>query len=124
MSERLRVLLVEDDLSIAEATEVKLSPRFEVRVAHELEEALAMVDQWTPDVIVSDYYLGIFTAKDLFLRIEREHPKIRRIVYSDADPEEYEFLIQRRLASQAVWKWDRFGKLVEAIETPDEEVVT
>jgi CheY-like chemotaxis protein len=55
VASRKRVLVVEDNPDVAEMTVVMLeSFGHEVRMTHRVDDALAVVDTWSPEIIVSD----------------------------------------------------------------------
>lgn len=73
----LRMLYVEDDRisAILFSAAVHLQGGFELRVAEDGEEALALVSDWTPDVLVLDAHLPDVNGFDL-LRALRQRPSL------------------------------------------------
>jgi CheY-like chemotaxis protein len=67
----MRLLYVEDNrinaLLFEEA--LKLQQGFELRVAEDGEQAMAMVQQWRPDVLVLDSHLPDTTGAELLQRL-------------------------------------------------------
>ena len=53
-----RVLIVDDDLDFGQDLEVMLPDRFSLRLAADGEEALRLVAEWDPDVVLLDIRLG------------------------------------------------------------------
>ena len=57
MEHRIRVLLVDDNISQREAVEAVLEDEFEVHTAHSAQEVLNRVDRELFDVIVTDWQM-------------------------------------------------------------------
>lgn len=75
----LRMLYVEDDRinAMLFSAAVQLQGGFELRVAEDSEEALALVSDWTPDVLVLDAHLPDTNGFDL-LQTLRQQPSLSR----------------------------------------------
>ncbi|QDM40609.1 MULTISPECIES: response regulator [Bacteria] len=70
-----RVLYVDDEPDIREIAELSLSldPGFDVRTAASGEEALALVAEWQPDVILLDVMMPVMDGPAVLARLrERE----------------------------------------------------
>jgi DNA-binding response OmpR family regulator len=53
-----RILVVEDDAILAEAYRIKLSAKYDVRIAPSGEDGVRQVEKWSPDVVLLDLYLS------------------------------------------------------------------
>jgi signal transduction histidine kinase len=72
-----RVLLVEDDADAREVTVTGLEKAgFEIRAVGTAQTALALLDEWLPDVIVSDIGLPVIDGYE-FMRLLRSRPPER-----------------------------------------------
>lgn len=58
MSERLTILLVDDDAVLVEALKAVLEQRYRVLTAHSGEEAVAVVSEELPDLIILDVMMS------------------------------------------------------------------
>ena len=62
-----KILLVEDELNIREATvEILELKNFEVQSADNGQEALDLLDSWTPDLIISDIMMPVMDGQELY----------------------------------------------------------
>ena len=69
-TEKLRVLLVEDDHDLAEVTQVALELEgLEVTVAHDGAEGLAAAARLRPDVIITDLIMPVLDGLQLIQRL-------------------------------------------------------
>jgi CheY-like chemotaxis protein len=68
----VQVLIVEDNVDAAEALAIAVGLwGHEVRVAHDAESALALVERWEPDVVVSDLGLPRMDGHELARTLRR-----------------------------------------------------
>jgi len=68
---------VDDEHSILNLIRLALAADgFEVRTAHSVDEALAILATWLPDYIVSDYCMPHKTGEDFFEVVLARHPDI------------------------------------------------
>lgn len=84
-----RVLLVDDEPGVLNAL-ARLFVRHgaEVRTAPSAEAALAMLDEFAPDVVVSDHRMAGMTGVELLLVVAARLPSARRVLlsgYADID---------------------------------------
>ena len=91
----LRMLYVEDDRinAMLFSAAVQLQGGFELRVAEDSEEALALVSDWTPDVLVLDAHLPDTNGFDLLQTLRRQ-PSLSRtpafMCSADGEPDDLE----------------------------------
>jgi two-component system KDP operon response regulator KdpE len=108
-----RILVVDDEIQIARVLRASLSAqRYDVRTANDPEEALRLIDEWHPDLIVTDLMMPGMTGIDLCRAVRRkartpilvlsvrdqEHAKVEAL---DAGADDYvtkPFSIQELLA--------------------------
>ncbi|MBD3730572.1 MAG: response regulator [Sphingomonadales bacterium] len=76
----MRVLYVDDEPDIREIAEISLGldPQFEVRTAPSGEAALALVEQWVPDVALFDVMMPGMDGPQLLARM-RERPALANL---------------------------------------------
>ena len=76
-----RILVVEDECALAQNLKNFLGRRSaDVRVAHDGENALEMLESFTPDVVVLDYGLPLMNGLQTYTEIVRRHARHARPV--------------------------------------------
>jgi len=90
---RLDVLVVDDDDDVRGPTADLLRTRHHVRVANGLREAVDQLVRQVPDAIVCDFDLPPYRGDVLLGLVAREHPEVRRVLYtaSPIEPTEVRF---------------------------------
>lgn len=85
---RWRVLLVEDEHVLRQATERMLALHFEVVAVGAVDEAIGALQRFAFDVVVTDVLLGdnAKRGEELLVYVESRHPRIARIVLSGTPP--------------------------------------
>ena len=78
----LDVLVVDDDVEDASAVAKLLRQRHSVRIAVGLREAVHEVAKKIPDVVICAYEMPPYRGDALLAMIAREHPEVRRILFS------------------------------------------
>lgn len=82
-----RVLIVDDEMQITRVLRVALSAQgYDVRAANESEEALLLVKDWSPDLIITDLMMPGMTGVEL-TRAVRTRSSVPIIVLSVRDQE-------------------------------------
>ncbi len=76
------VLIVDDDVVHASAIAKMLRSRYAVRIAVGLRDAVHEVAARVPHVIVCAYEMPPFRGDALLAMIAREHPEVRRVLFS------------------------------------------
>jgi DNA-binding response OmpR family regulator len=80
---RLRVLVVDDEPLIAETVTAILNVHgFEAREATSGEDALEVARSFQPDIVLSDVLMPRMTGVDLGVRLRREFPQTRVLLFS------------------------------------------
>ena len=84
-----RILVVDDDPMVGKALSRRLRREgFDVAVAPSGLAALALVEGFAPDLVISDYRMPGMTGVELLEALGRRWPRARRILLSgDADPD-------------------------------------
>ncbi|MCW5851467.1 MAG: response regulator transcription factor [Anaerolineae bacterium] len=83
-----RILVVDDDPSIAEAISLTLEDEgYTVQTLHDGKKVWDKVDLWTPDVIILDILMSGYDGREIARRL-KEHQATRQIpiVISSAHP--------------------------------------
>lgn len=74
-----RILIVEDDASLRRLLEMRLTiDGYVTRAAADGADALAMLDEWTPDVVVADVMMPRLSGLSL-CRAIRDQPRLASI---------------------------------------------
>src|SRR5690349_949555 len=82
MSESYRILVVDDETQITRVLRRGLSARgYEVQAAHDGEEALAIYEQWPPDLVITDLSMPQMSGLEL-CRLLRRRSQVPIIVLS------------------------------------------
>ena len=93
----LRVLVIDDDGSFRKLLEVALgmeSPVDEVRTAADGQEAIALVEEFQPDLVFVDSLLPQMPGEEVCIRLEESVPDARIISLSGM-PENHETIQTR-----------------------------
>ena len=78
-----RVLIVDDERTIADTLVLIFSNAgYEARAAYCGEDALALVEEWPPDVAILDVYLPGINGIALAIRLKAEFPECRLTLFS------------------------------------------
>lgn len=80
---RLRIILVEDDVLVANATARLLRAlRHDVRIVLDSRLALDAVRDHPPDVVISDLRMPHVTGEEVLAMVRNRHPNIARLLVS------------------------------------------
>ncbi len=108
---RLGILIVDDDELVVRATRRFLNAAYRVRTATDALNAMRECAIEVPNVVISDLdMLPVLT------RIHREHPSVRRVIYSGSRSEFLGELVQTGVADAAASKPATLEQLKQAIE--------
>jgi len=116
----IRVLVVDDQALFREALHTLLSVQPDIKVVGEAgngEEALRMIADSQPDVVLMDLQMPVMDGVAATRRIQAEHPTSRVIVLTTFDDDEYVFEGLRAGAIGYLLKDVSAQKLVEAIHS-------
>jgi two-component system, NarL family, sensor histidine kinase NreB len=119
MPEQLKILMLEDtpaDAEIIQRLLLKEKLRFEFSLAINKEAYLLALDQFVPDVILSDNSLPQFNSVDALEIARQRFPGIPFIMVTGAASEEFAADIIKSGADDYILK-DRLNKLPAAIDT-------
>jgi putative two-component system response regulator len=111
--ERATILVVEDDRMVREVLEEHLTRlRYQVLAADSAEAALHLLEEITPDLVLTDVHMGPMSGIDLCARLKRDPrfqltPVIILTGYAD---------LEARVAGLAAGADDFFAKPVDFIE--------
>ncbi len=74
-----KVLIIEDDQSLASAYRVKLSPHFETKSVITGDDGIKITNEWLPDFIILDLFLiGDKTGQEVLAELKK-NPKTKKI---------------------------------------------
>ncbi len=116
----IRVLLVDDQALFREALHTLLSVQPNIEVVGEAgdgEEALRLVAQYQPDVVLMDLQMPVMDGVAATRRLQSEYPASRAIMLTTFDDDEYVFEGLRAGAIGYLLKDVSAQKLVEAIQS-------
>jgi CheY-like chemotaxis protein len=78
-----RILIVDDEHIIADTLATIFSNAgYEAKAAYTAEQALALIEQWSPDLALIDVFLPGMNGVDLALRLKAELPGCRLTLIS------------------------------------------
>lgn len=118
MTRSASVLLVDDDDVLREMMRVALSRHESFEVvgdARNGEDALVLVDQVHPDIVVLDLSLPGIAGRDVLTRLRATNPYIRVVVYSGAESEGARSALDLG-AHEVVAKSDHLSGLLTVLE--------
>jgi len=88
LQENIRVLVVDDEPEIGnmlrDFLERRVGPAFEIRIAHDGEEGLAMMEKDLPDVLVLDIKMPVKDGREVYREIIKRQWPVSVIVFFDA----------------------------------------
>jgi DNA-binding NtrC family response regulator len=84
---RDRVLIVDDEVEVANCLRRLLRRHFQVEIACSGEEALQRLERFDADVVVSDFRMAEMSGRELLCRVHERRPDAIRVLMSGwADP--------------------------------------
>jgi DNA-binding response OmpR family regulator len=104
MPHALDVLIIDDDPMITRALARVISAPHTVRLAHELGQALALLEERTPDVVLCDFLLGALTAAGFLRTVRARWPQVRLVLHSASRAELWHELLADGTIDRAVVK--------------------
>lgn len=78
----LRVLVVDDDRAVLESVAEAIEDRFKVLTASSGAEALKIIKDERPEIVLSDQRMSPMTGLDLLEKVAATWPNIRRLLYT------------------------------------------
>ncbi len=83
----VRLLIVDDEPEVGRALRRLLRAEFEVAIALGGAEALARLEAFDPDVVLSDFRMAGMNGVELLAEVRRRRPATRRVLLTgDTDP--------------------------------------
>jgi DNA-binding NtrC family response regulator len=98
------VLILDDDAMITRALARLLRGRHTVRLAHTPAEALALMEERLPEVLLCDFELGQGTASELLRTVKTRWPAVRCVLHSASRMELWTELLRDRIIDHVVAK--------------------
>lgn len=115
---QIRVVLADDHQVVREGTRRMLERESDMAVVGEAEdgtEAVRLVDELHPDVVVMDVRMPGLNGIEATKQIKSAHPQVRVLVFTAHDDDRYVFPLLDAGASGYVLKTTRRRELVQAI---------
>jgi len=116
---KIRVLIVDDHTLVRDGIKALLSLVADIEVVGEAEngkEALAMVNNLAPDVVLMDLAMPVMSGLEATRRIRKEFPRTRVLALTQYDDSEYVIPVIEAGASGFVTKMVAFSELASAIQ--------
>ena len=114
---RYKVLLVDDEEELVRALAERLEIRqLECQVALNGEEALRMVEDSPPHVILLDLKMPGMDGMEVLRRVKKSHPKIQVVVLTGHGSESDEQIVRRLGAIDYLQKPVDIRELVKALD--------
>jgi len=117
--QKIRVLLVDDHAILREGIKALLGTQNNIEVVAEAEngrEAVLKATQFDPDVVILDISMPLMDGLEATRQMKRQCPKIRILILTMHDDEEYFFQLLRAGASGYITKRAVGSELASAIE--------
>lgn len=112
-TEQKRVLVVDDERLIADTSAIIFSKEgYEARAVYSAEQALELILDWLPNLVIIDVHLPGMNGLDLAIRLKAEHPDCRLWLFS-GHPSTSEML---DLASKSGHSFDILAKPISPSE--------
>lgn len=118
--QKIRVLVVDDHTIVRDGICALLALSGDIEVVGEAtngNEALKMVDQLHPDVVLMDIAMPIMGGLEATRRISKEFPKTRVLVITQHDDKEYVFPVLESGASGLISKAGASSELASGIRS-------
>jgi two-component system, OmpR family, response regulator VicR len=87
-----RVMVVDDEPQVAKSLHRLLRRHYQVMTAQNGEEALASLELFEPDVIISDFRMSGMNGAQLLARVKERRPRIGQLIISGYSEIESELL--------------------------------
>ena len=104
MQRALDVLIVDDDPLITRALARVMRGIHSVRLAMDLGQALALLEEHTPDVVLCDFLMGDLTAAGFLRTVRARWPGVRLVLHSASRAELWQELLTDGTIDRAVVK--------------------
>jgi DNA-binding response OmpR family regulator len=114
---RYKVLLVDDEEELVRAVAERLEIRqLECEIALNGEEALRIVEDRTPDVILLDLKMPGMDGMEVLRRVKKSHPEIQVVVLTGHGSENDEQIVRRLGAIDYLQKPVDIRELVKTLD--------
>ena len=117
MADPRDVLILDDDPAITRALRRVLAAHHTVRCAATSAEALALIEARVPEVLLSDYQLGVVTADEFLREVKARWPSIRCILHSASQKYRWTDLIKDGIVAAVLVKPASVADLLAIIES-------
>lgn len=118
MTVPIRILLVDDHAMLRQGTAELLNRERDIRVVGEASdglEAIRLVEQLKPDIVVMDVRMPVMSGIEATQRIRQEHPRVQVLVLTAYDDDQYIFSLLQAGASGYLLKNAPVSELIRAI---------
>ena len=115
---RPRVLLVDDEVLVANGLARALAQAADVTLASSAAAALGFLEHQDFDVVVSDFDMPVRDGLSLLTEVAQRWPRLKRVLHSGAMPAEAETALNRGLVHELIEKPAQRDVLISAVATP------
>ena len=115
---RPRVLLVDDEVLVANGLGRALAQAADVTLASSAAAALGFLEHLDFDVVVSDFKMPGRDGLSLLEEVARRWPRLKRVLHSGAMPQRAQAALSSGLVHQLIEKPAQRDVLVSAVATP------
>ena len=115
---KIRVLVVDDHALLRDGIRALLSVHDDIEVVGEAtdgREAISLVRQLSPDVVLMDIAMPLMDGLEATRRIHKEHPKVKVLILTQYDNKEYMLSSVKAGAAGCVPKRAVASELISAI---------
>ena len=118
MSQPIRIILADDHIMLRQGTAELLRRQDDILVVGEAangQEAVSLVQQTRPDIVVMDVRMPVLSGIEATRIIREEFPQVQVLVLSAHDDEQYVFSLLQAGASGYLLKTAPISELLKAI---------
>ena len=115
---RPRVLLVDDEVLVANGLARSLSNVADVTVASSVASALGFLEHQEFDAVVSDFDMPGRNGLSLLAEVARRWPRLKRVLHSGAMPDEAQAALSSGVVHELIAKPAQRDVLIAALATP------
>ena len=115
---KTKILIVDDHLVVLEGVQSAIAHQDDLEVVGQAldgRQAIAMVEEFQPDIVVMDIAMPTLNGVDATLQIKRCHPETKIVIFSMYSDKEYIIDLLKAGVSSYILKKDPLSELIIAI---------